>query len=303
MTTALAAAALAPAFALAAPPKEVLDRLEKSFTPGYALTEKSAGRSLNFCRLTDVRLETRDPVTNGDSFVQLRIYHARKDSDRTVILLPPTGGENILDQGYANHLCAAGFNVALLQAWAHQLEVSLDPSMHDHGAIRSLSAIRHTLDYLKPTRATQVGILGTSVGALTSSLALGFDARINHAVLIVGGLGFPEIVARSTEKGAAKLREARMKAFGLKDVEDYVRFLSERVQMEPGHFVDYSGKKKVLAFVGTKDDTVPTRNQYELVKAYGAELDEYAGDHTQTILNTFTWKRGKIAAFFEENLR
>ena len=300
MTTALLS--LSPS-ALAAPPQAVLERLEKSFTPGFALSEKAAVRSLSFCRLTDVRLETRDPVTGGEAFVQIRMYHARRETDRTVILLPPTGGENILDQGYANHLCAAGFHVALLQTWAHQTEVTLAPSMHDNGAVRSLSAIRHTLDYLKPSRANQVGILGTSVGALTSSLALGFEPRINHAVLIVGGLGFSEIVARSTEKGAAKLRDTRMKAFGLKSVEDYVRFLSEHVKVEPGHFVDFSGKKKVLAFVGTKDDTVPTRNQQELVKAYGAESDEYAGDHTQTILNTFTWKRGKIAAFFEENLR
>lgn len=289
--------------AFAAPSPEVLERLEKSFTPGFRLTETPAGRSLSFCRLTDAKLETRDPVTAEKSEVSVRIYHARKDSDRTVILLPPTGGENILDQGYANHLCGAGLNVALLQTWSHQTDVTLDPSMHDHGALRSLSAIRHTLDYLRPARGTQVGILGTSVGALSSSLALGFDPRLNTAVLIVGGLGFPEIVARSTEKGAAKLREERMKAFGMKSVEDYVAFITKNVKVEPADFVGFSGSKKVLAFVGTKDDTVPTRNQFELVKAYAAESDEYAGDHTATILNTFTWKRGKIAAFFEENLK
>lgn len=300
MTTAVASLTSS---AVAAPPKQVLERLEKSFTPGFRLTENAAGRSLSFCRLTDVRLNTKDPVTGGEALVQVRMYHARKDSDRTVILLPPTGGENILDQGYANHLCAAGLNVALLQTWDRQTEATLEPTMHDFGALRSLSAIRHVLDYLRPTRATQVGILGTSVGALSSSLALGFEPRLNTAVLIVGGLGFSEIVARSTEKGAAKLRDARMKTFGLRDLEDYVAFLSKHVVVEPGDFVGFSGKKKVLAFVGTADHTVPTRNQRTLVTAYGAESDEYDGDHTQTILNTFTWKRGKIAAFFEESLR
>jgi hypothetical protein len=289
--------------ALAAPAQEVVDRLRDSFTPGFTAIEKSAGRSLNFCRLTDVRLETRDPVTREAGFVQLRIYHSRKESDRSVILLPPTGGENILDQGYANHLCSNGLNVAMLQTWHKQLEVTLDMGMHDNGAVRSLSAIRHTLDYLKPSRATQVGILGTSVGALSSSLALGFEPRLSAAVLIVGGTGFAEIVARSTEKGATSLREARMKEHGLRSVEEYVALLSRHVVIEPGDFAEFSGRKKVLAFVGTKDDTVPTRNQRDLVRTYGAESDEYAGDHTQTILNTFTWKRGKISAFFGENLR
>jgi hypothetical protein len=300
MSTALASFSLS---AFAAPPKEVLERIQRSFTPGFSLNETSSGRSLNFCRLTDVQLTTIDPVHAGQAIIQIRVYHSRKESDRSVILLPPTGGENILDQGYANHLCAAGFNVALLQSWTHQTEATLEPTMHDFGALRSLSAIRHTLDYLKPTRKSQVGILGTSVGAISSSLALGFDERLNNAVLIVGGLGFPEIVARSTEQGAAKLREARMQALGMKSMEEYVAYLQKHVTVEPGHFSDFSGPKKVLAFVGTKDVTVPTQNQRQLVEAYAAESNEYEGDHTQTILNTFTWKRGKIAAFFEENLK
>ncbi len=288
--------------ASAAPSKSALERVEKSFTPGFQLEEKAAGRSLNFCRLTDVKLSTVDPVERSPALVHLRIYEARSKSDRTVILLPPTGGENILDRGYANHLCASGFNVALLQSWDHQTEVTLDPSMHDHGALRSLSAIRHTLDYLNPSRANQVGILGTSVGALSSSLALGFDHRLSTAVLIVGGTGFAEIVARSTETGAAKLREARMKALGMKKLEEYVGYIAEKVEIEPGDFSDFSGKKKVLAFVGTNDDTVPTRNQWDLVKRFDAESVGYEGNHTETILNTFTWKRGRISDFFEKNL-
>lgn len=302
MSISLALQTLAAPTAFAEPSKEVLARLQDSFRAGFTATETPAGRSLSFCKLLDVRLDVTDPVTGKPGFVQNRIYEARNGSDRTVILLPPTGGENILDQGYANHLCSGGFRVVILQTWFNQTEVTLDPAMHDNGAVRSLSAIRHTLDYLKPTRASQVGILGTSVGALSSSLALGFEPRLSSGVFIVGGFGFSEIVARSTEAGAAKLRDARMKAFGLKNIEDYVALLAEKVVIEPGDFTEFSGRKNVLAFVGTRDVTVPTKNQTALVKAYQAESDEYAGDHTQTILNTFTWKRGKIAAFFEKNL-
>jgi len=289
--------------ALAQPSKEVLARLQNSFKPGFTAAEASAGRSISFCRLTDVRLSVTDPVTSKPGFVQNRIYEARNGSDRTVILLPPTGGENILDQGYANHLCSAGFRVVLLQTWHNQTESTLDMGMHDNGAVRSLSAIRHTLDYLKPTRTSQVGILGTSVGALSSSLALGFDARLNSAVLIVGGVDMAEVIAASTEAGATKLREARMKAFGFRNFEEYLAAMREHVLIDPAAFSDYSGPKNVLAFVGTRDVTVPTKNQLALVKSFNAESDEYAGDHTQTILNTFTWRRGKIAAFFEKSLR
>lgn len=303
--------ALAPISALSAPSPEVVDRLQKSFVPGFVAKTEGAGRSLALCRLTDLRLETVDPVTREPGFVQARIYHAKNDSGRTdasraprtVILLPPTGGENILDQGYANHLCARGFQVMMLQTWHKQLEVKLDPEMHNEGAVRALSAVRHALDYLRPDRNTQVGILGTSIGAISASLALGFDGRLNTGALIVGGVGFPEIVARSTEQGAAKLREERMKALGITDLEAYVALMKEKVTVEPGDFAEFSGKKKVLAFVGTEDLTVPTANQRDLVRAFGAEQDEFKGDHLETILNTFWWKKGQITRFFEENLR
>lgn len=301
----------APITSLAAPAPEIVARLQSSFTPGFTAKESPAGRSLNFCKLTDLRLEVQDPVTKGPGFVQARIYEARNGAARTVtasaartiILLPPTGGENILDQGYANHLCARGFRVFLLQTWFRQTEATLEMSMHDHGALRSLSAIRHSLDYLKPSRATQVGILGTSVGALSASLALGFDPRLAAGVLIVGGVGFSEIVARSTEAGAVKLREARMKAFGLRTVEEYVALMNEHVTIEPGQFAEFSGRKQVLAFVGTEDLTVPTRNQRELVKVFQAESEDIAGDHTRAILHTFAWKKSRIADFFERSLR
>jgi len=289
--------------ALAQPSPETLARLNNSFRPGFEARETPAGRSLSFCKLTDVKLSITDPVTGKPGFVQNRIYESRSSSDRTVILLPPTGGENILDQGYANHLCSAGFRVVLLQTWYNQTETTLDMGMHDNGAVRSLSAIRHTLDYLKPSRSSQVGILGTSVGALTSSLALGFDPRLSSGVLIVGGVDMAEIIAASTETGAARLREARMKEFGFRNFSEYLAAMRKHVTIDPADFAGFSGRKNVLAFLGMRDITVPTSNQQALVRAFQAEADEYAGDHTQTILNTFTWKRGKIAAFFEKHLR
>lgn len=291
----------------ALPPADVLSRLEESFDPAMTATETPSGRSLSFCPTTDVKLSVQDPVTKGAGFVQARVYDplsaADRDAGRTVLVLPPTGGENMLDQGYANSLCSSGFRAVIVQTWFNQTESTLDMGMHDNGAVRSLSAIRHVLDWLKPTRATQVGILGTSVGALSSALALGFEPRLNTAALIVGGVDMPEIIGESDEKGAAALRDARMKAYGLRTQADYVAALREHIHIDPSQFADYSGKKNVLAFVGTNDTTVPTANQLELVQDFGAVSDSYAGNHLQTILNTFTWKRGKIVEFFGKNLR
>jgi len=289
--------------ALAQPSAALLARVQASFDPTMTISTTDSGRSFALCAMNDVVLGVQDPVTKVDAYVKIREYLPHSDSDRSVIELPPTGGENTIDDGYANVLCSSGFRVELIRDWYQQTATKLDMSMHDEGALRSLAAVRHTLNYLHPNRNSQVGILGTSVGALYSVIALNFDPRINSAALIVGGLGLAEIIASTTETGATALRAARMKAFGFATQADYLAALRRHVAIEPADFLGYSGPKNVLAFVGTQDVTVPTANQRALVAAYGAESIEYAGDHIDTIIHTFLWERSKIAAFFDKNLR
>ena len=291
----------------AAPPADALAMLQQSYVPGSQASETSAGHSFNLCALTDLKLAVVDPIDKGAATIQARIYQSTGSQDpktlRTVILLPPTGGENLLDQVYSNYLCSSGFRVILLQTWSHQTDMKLDIVMHDEGAIRSTAAIRHVLDYLAPQRSTQVGIIGTSVGALSSALALGFDSRLNTGVLIVGGTGEADIIARSNEQGVAQLRDARMKAFGYKDIEEYAAAVKQKVRIDPADFVNYTGPKNILAFVGTEDITVPTANQRELVQMFHAQSVEYAGDHVATIKHTALWDRATIADYFNKNLK
>ncbi|MGZ3660480.1 MAG: alpha/beta hydrolase family protein [Bdellovibrionota bacterium] len=301
---AFALLAILPAFAFAAGPSAaVLSRIEGSFNPAMTATETPAGRSLSLCATTSLKLSVEDPVSKVPGFVQAMIYEPHHDTDLAVLVLPPTGGENILDQGYANALCSSGFRAVVIQHWYNDTAAKLDLSMHDEGALRSLAAIRHVVDYLKPSRPNQVGILGTSVGAISSELAMGFDPRLNNAVLVVGGIGMPEIIAASSEKTLTALRTERMKAFGYKSPDEYLAALRAAVVIEPADFAEFSGHKNVLAFVGTQDVTVPTVHQRELVKLYGAENYEYAGDHQATIIHTFTSDRSKVVGFFEKNLK
>lgn len=304
MLTLLSALALSTA-AYAQPAPEILEALKASFVPGFAATEKRNGFSLSLCPVNSLELAVHDPITKKPATVQAQVYRPllRRAANRSVILVPPTGGENMLDRGYANALCSTGIQVVLLQGWSHQLDVRLDLAIHDEGAHRALSAIRHTLDYLNPASPSQVGILGTSVGALGSALALGFETRLQSAALIVGGVGLPEIYASSIEEGAAKLRAARAKAFGYKSDADYLADLRANVKIDPKDFADFTGPKNVLSFTGLNDLTVPTANQQELARLFGAENHDFAGDHLRTILNTFFWERDRIVDFFDKNLR
>lgn len=291
----------------AQPPQKVVDVLEKSYSPASNMKEIDAGRSLALCQLKDIGITAKDPLTEEMGTTNARAYlplqYNNEGAEKTIILLPPTGGENILDRGYANYLCFKGFRTIILQNWPGDGETTIDLGMHDKGAIRSLAAIRRIVDYVKPNRDSQIGILGTSIGAVSSALALGFDKRINVAALIVGGIGMAEIIAQSDESGASKLRASRMAALKFKSQEEYMAALKSAIHIEPGLFHDYTGEKKVLSFIGAADTTVPTKNQMDLSQAFKANAITYKGNHSDTIFHVFCNYRKTIFDFFASNLK
>jgi len=155
---------------------ELLRLAQESYRPGITYTEKKDGWSFYGCRMKKVTVEGLDPISFQPRKVKLKIYEA-PGAKKTVLILPPTGGENLLDRGHANTLCYEGIRAVILQSWDYDTETTLDLGMHDRGALRSLAAIRHSLDYLGKDGPQAFGILGTSVGALSSALALGFEPR------------------------------------------------------------------------------------------------------------------------------
>lgn len=293
---------LATASAAASPNAELLRLANESHKPGITFSETNAGWSLSACRMKYVRIEGADPITKNQRSIRLKVY-AAKNSRKTVLILPPTGGENLLDQGYANTICFSGVNAVILQSWDFDTESTIDMGMHDRGALRALSAVRHSLDYLETQGQQSFGILGTSVGALSAGLVLGYEARLVAGALITGGDRMHEIIAVTIEQGAAKLREARMKHFGFKSEADYAAALKQNVRFDPSTFIGLTGQKRVFSVIATEDLTVPTRNQYDLHRAFGSqELREIKADHVEGIKGAF-WKfRGDISDFFTRSL-
>lgn len=263
----------------------------------------------NNCRMTPVEITGKDPITGQPRIVQVLSY-AQKGADpkkmRTVVLMPPTGGQNALDDWYANRLCDNNLRVVMVQHWTGDMINDHDFGSHDRGAMRAVAAVADVVEYIQPAKPAQLGILGTSVGAITSALALGVDARISTGALIVAGGGMGDIIGKSTEEHLARLREERMAdpAMHLPTETDYVRAATENVKIEPLTFARFAKPKKVLSFMGTKDVTVPTANQRLLYQAFGSqELVTHDDNHLETIKHTYFNYRDKIASFFVDNLQ
>ena len=183
-------------------PADVLAKVQSTYDPTILESQvQNAPEKLKNCEITKVDFKAKDPHTLLPGKIQLRMYtpsnvHIVTSDMRTILLLPPTGGENKLDLGYATLFCKAHFRVAILEHWDGDATYELDPIMHEGAGLQSLAAVRHAIDYLHPVRPTQLGIMGTSVGAIYSALALGHDSRIATGALIVGGGGMTEIRPR-----------------------------------------------------------------------------------------------------------
>ena len=293
------------ASAASQPSDEVLKWISDSYHPQVIGEKVRTDLSLGGCWIDVMKIKGKDPLTFKTRTIDIKIYHPYADDQAapTVLILPPTGGENILDRGYANSFCNNGMRAVLVGGWEHQLDTDLDPEMHDRGALRALTAIRHVIEFLQPNRPEQIGILGTSVGAMSAALALNYDPRLNVGAMIVGAGRFADVIADSDETATRALREARMQTFGYDDVDAYRAALKSSIQTEPGQFIGFSGEKKTMLVTADADTTVGTVYQLEYVRQMQPEIHlALTGDHLEVIKSAFFQHRPTITAFFKRNL-
>lgn len=293
--------------AKAAPAPNIMELLTSGYSSQIKTIEESSTLSMAGCKLAKIRVEGQDPLTFKNRNIYIKDYRpllsSKEDELKTILLMPPTGGENLLDRNNANHFCKRGYRVVILSHWDFQDEASLIPTMHDRGAIRTLSAVRNTLDFINPQRPHQVGILGTSVGAISAAIGMGVDLRISAGFFIVGGGGMVDIITESTEKNLTELRGKRMKENSFKSLEEYRSYLAKYIKIDPLDFASELKNRPTSFIIAQQDITVPTKNQMQLLSA--AESKEVLfidGTHFKVILKSSATQKSRIQDFFERNL-
>jgi dienelactone hydrolase len=140
------------------------------------------------------------PLAEGDFKVDLTICKPEEKSEKSLLLLPPTGGTNSIDRSYAKRFCNEGFNVYLINDWSRTGETGDDLGFHQRAYTNSQHAISLVLDQVD---TPYVGMIGTSVGATHASVAANVFDKINAVFFIVGGVPLMEVVATSRfQKGS-----------------------------------------------------------------------------------------------------
>lgn len=293
-------ALLAPIFSANA--QTALDILNQGYDPTAKLVLERPFPFFESCEKMPAQVVGRDPVTNRERPITIEIYRPREGAiNKRVLVVPPTGGVNLIDREYARQLCDKGIEAWVITEWEPGVVDhvhSLDIRSHDEVSRKALAAIRQIVSRMK----SPVGIIGTSSGAIAASVALAVEPKLKGGVLIAGGSGVAEIIAKSNGEVMRMLRQKRQQAYRWSQTE-YQTQLQHTLRVDVSDFEGLYQGKKIASVVALKDRTIPLRNQVALEKITGAvRLGEFDSDHVDAIVTNYIFDSWRVVQFLERSL-
>ena len=190
------------------------------------------------------------------------------------ILLHLLGGGIEVSQRFAKYLSVRGINAVVMQLPYHydravgrapvKFYVSSDPKILAGAFNQAASDCSTIADWLQTqpeVNPDKLGIVGVSLGAIVTHLAMGRDARLNDGVAIVGGGDLKEIAQLST---LAKLFLNVHKTIDPAKITE-----ADLAQADPLYYADKNRPRHILMIQAARDQIIPRKSSTELWKALG----------------------------------
>ncbi len=234
---------------------------------------------------------------SADFQVDVTRYGDIAESEKSLLIIPPTGGTNLIDRSYAREFCAKGFDVYILNSWTEQNESATDLELHQRFYGRARRALVITLEQ---TKSAFVGVLGTSVGALHATVAAATVERINAVFSVVGGTPIAEVIVESDQKAMRDLKAARRTRYGFTSDAQNIAAIGGAFHLEPRLQKALSKRKDYGMAMAENDTTVPFENQRKLRDFWQPEkVIVLSSDHFWGIVKTWLFHSGELVKFFE----
>jgi hypothetical protein len=236
--------------------------------------------------------------SEGDFQVKVSRFSARSGEsicEGAIVIFPPTGGSTFLDRSFARAFARENLDVYILEGWTGMDEEAVDLDLHQRLFERAQRALQVVVGKIEKP---YVGLLGTSVGALHTAVAVSTQPKISAAFAIVGGLSIPEVIVGSDQKEMRYLKKERFARYGFKDENEYVETIEKHF-----HFDRLSAglnNKRLGAMIAKGDTKVPTSTQIKLADTWKPALKiESSGGHVRAIFEGWFWHRSKIVDFLK----
>jgi len=234
-----------------------------------------------------------------DPEVQLEIYSLEKNNGKMVIVMPPTGGSTYIDHYYSKKIAEKGFYVLRVMDWKrHKTRVD-DLDVHRRHLLRAQEVVNSLIENYD---FEPYSIMGTSLGGIHSAVSLGLIDRFKKSVLITSGAPAFEIIAHSNQKDLKKLRESRFDMFGFKSIDEYEKELKKTNIPNALENADKLKNKENLFIWSSIDETVPAKNQKDLLEAMAPKkVIEYKSNHFRTIIKAWLFNSSEVVKFLTED--
>lgn len=215
----------------------------------------------------------RSGIKENDN-VQLRIFLPELGPEKPpmVLVLHYWGASNLrLERALALDLNRRGIGAAVLSLPYHlsrapkgtssgELAIQPDPQKLVATMSQAVMDVRRSLDFIESRKECGpiLGIHGTSLGAIVSSLAYANDPRLKNAVFLLGGIDLSKIIFESSR--VQPIREALRKK-GLSEVS-----LREALSIvEPANYLPKKEPGRTLVIRAAFDTVIPSECTDELI--------------------------------------
>jgi hypothetical protein len=248
-------------------------------------------------------------------------YFDRRDlkSDRVVLVFPILGGQNKIENYFADVLVRNGIEAAIV----HRNDEFKDPYLFAkiEGVMqKNIKRDRVALDFFENILAKKVfGGFGLSRGAMNLVITAGIDKRLSVNFFALGGADLATVVGTSQERRIIDYVE-KLASKRHEKAKDTISYLQQNLKTQPYRFAQYIDPKKSLLLLGLFDSTVPIVEGMRLRQLLGNPTTIYLvsghttalvysqyfrllafGNHTPIL--PFPYIESKLVGFFKKMLR
>jgi|GEM_PF-3409750 len=275
--------------------KGILDSLETKFRKKYTLIDYS--------------IKVTDPKTKKELVVKTHYFQNTKEVKcPLLILVPPIKGVSMREKKVAKHFIEKGYHVIVIEPIKNISDYTIPISEFENNLLSFVGAVRSVIDVMEMRPEIQnenMFLWGSSMGAIYSSIVICEDDRLNASALILGGAPIADVVTESNQKYIVNYRNERMKQENLSSLEEFRAKMKENMTIDPLILAENSDSVKVYICIATKDKTVPTKYQRQLLKAFdvGTDYNDYKMGHATLLMQSHLFQISEYSNFFGRNMK
>lgn len=224
-----------------------------------------------------IAMLVNDPLRQLGEFRQEFQYYksTRRGPRPTVLIFPPFSGAGYINAWVSEYFARKGYNTLVVVPSEDITDATRPLEKGDDVFIRNTIMARMGIDMLETfpdIDRNRIYAFGISMGGISTAIAFGVEPRIIKAAEMVGGGDIPGVLVDTDYYKLKNLRDARMKAEGIKTLEELRTYLKKTIVIDPLDFGALREPEDILMVMGHGDTFVPDIYQEKLFDAFSRPL-------------------------------